>query len=89
MKLTSKRIILSNSVIDQTGGTVNVDGDLGKASGKGIIIGGKVKSIEELKENLWFELITTDLGGTETVYQIQLTLTDQIQIFVIGVYLYA
>ena len=82
-----QRIILSNSVIDQTGGTVN--GDLGKASGKGIIIGDKVKSIEELKENLWFELITTDLGGTETVYQIQLTLTDQIQNFVIGVCLYA
>lgn len=71
-----QRIILSNSVIDQTGGTVNVDGDLGKVSGKGIIIGSKVKSIEEWKENLWFELKTTDLNGKETVYKIQLTLTD-------------
>jgi hypothetical protein len=71
-----QRTILSNSVIDQTGGPVNVDGDLGKASGKGIIIGSKVKSIEEWKENLWFELKTTDLNGAENVYQIQLTLTD-------------
>lgn len=71
-----KGIILSNGVIDQTGGYVNVDGDLGKTSGKGIIIGSKVKSIEELKENLWFELKTTDLDGTEMVYQIRLTLTD-------------
>ena len=71
-----QRTILSNSVIDQTGSSVNVGGDLGKASGKGIIIGSKVKSIEELKENLWFELKTTDLEGKENVYQIQLTLTD-------------
>ena len=71
-----RRIILSNSVIDQTGGTVNVDGDLGKASGKGMIIGSKVKTIDELRENLWFELKTTDLNGAENVYQIQLTLTD-------------
>lgn len=70
-----QRTILSNSVIDQTGGSVNVDGDLGSISGKGIIIGSKVESIEELSENLWFELKTTDLSGKENVYQIQLTLT--------------
>ena len=71
-----QRTILSNSVIDQTGGSVNVGGDLGKASGKGIITGNKVKSSEELKENLWFELKPTDLEGKENVYQIQLALTD-------------
>jgi len=68
--------ILSNSVIDQTGGTVSVEGDLGKISGKGSIINSKVESIDELSENLWFELITTDLNGNENIYQIQLTLTD-------------
>ena len=72
-----RRIILSNSVIDQTGGTVNVDGDLGKASGKGIIISSKVENIDALRENLWFELKTTDLDGKENVYQIQLTLIDR------------
>ena len=71
-----RRTILSNSVIDQTGGTISVDGDLGKASGKGIIIGNKVESIDELRETLWFELKTTDLNGKENVYQLQLTLTD-------------
>ena len=72
-----RRIILSNSVIDQTGGTVNVDGDLGKASGKGSIISSKVENIDALRENLWFELKTTDLDGKENVYQIQLTLIDR------------
>jgi len=71
-----QRTILSNSVIDQTGGSVTVDGDLGKASGKGFIIGSKVENIEELRENLWFELKTTDLDENEKIYQIQLTLTD-------------
>ena len=71
-----KRIILSNSVIDQTGDSVNVDGDLGKASGKDFVVGNKVENIEELRENLWFELTTMDLNGEENVYQIQLTLTE-------------
>lgn len=71
-----KRIILSDSVFDQTGCAVNVDGELGKVSGKGTIIGSKVKSIGALIENLWFELKTTDLKGKENVYQFQLTLID-------------
>lgn len=75
-----RRTILSDSVVDQTGGSVNVDGDLGKASGKGFIIGSKVESIDELRENLWFELKTTDLNGEENVYQIQLVLTELIPI---------
>ncbi len=68
--------ILSNSVIDQTEGSVSVDSELGSVSGDGIIIGSKVKSVDELRENLWFELKTTDLIGKENVYQIQLTLTE-------------
>ena len=30
----------------------------------------KTKSVDDLKENLWFELKTTDLNGAENVYQI-------------------
>ena len=71
-----RRTILSNSVIDQTGGAVNVEGDLGKSSGEGVIIGSKVENIDELKDNLWFELETTDLDGKENVYQIQLTFSN-------------
>ena len=71
-----RRIILSNSVVDQTGGTISIEGDLGKGAGDGFIIGNKVKKIDDLKENLWFELKTTDLNGNEEVYQVQLTLTE-------------
>jgi len=71
-----KTTILSNSVIDQTGGVISVEGDLGKSSGEGSIIGRKVENIDELKDNLWFELETTDLDGKENVYQIQLTFSN-------------
>ena len=71
-----RRIILSNSVVDQTGGTISIEGDLGKGTGDGFIIGNKVEKIDDLKENLWFELKTTDLNGNEEVYQVQLILTE-------------
>ena len=70
-----RRIILSNSVVDQTGGPISIEGDLGKGAGDGFIIGNKVEKIDNLKENLWFELKTTDLNGNEEAYQVQLTLT--------------
>ena len=71
-----QRTLMSNSVVDQTGSTIHVEGDLGTMSGDGFIIGGKVASIDELKENLWFELKTTDLHGKETSYHLRLTLTE-------------
>lgn len=70
-----KRVILSNSVIDQTGGSVDIGCDLGKASGKGILAPSKAENIDELTEILWFELETTDLDGRESAYRIQLTVT--------------
>ena len=72
-----QRTLMSNSVVDQTGGTIHVEGDLGIMSGDGFIIGGRTASIDDLKENLWFELKTTDLDGKEATYQLQLTLTEQ------------
>ena len=71
-----RRIILSNSVVDQTGGPISIECDLGKGAGDGFIIGNKVEKIDNLKENLWFELKTTDLNGNEEAYQVQLTLTE-------------
>ena len=71
-----QRTLMSNSVVDQTGSTIHVEGDLGTMSGDGFIIGGKVASIDELKENLWFELKTTDLHGKETAYHLRLILTE-------------
>lgn len=69
-----KRPILSNSTVDMTGETLSVNGDLGRASGNGILIGNKIKEAEELEQLLWFELITTDLSGEENTYQLPLVL---------------
>ena len=70
------RTIMHNSVIDQTGSTIKVTGDLGKMSGEDIIIGNKVENINELATNLYFELNTTDLNGKQDTYQVQLTVTE-------------
>lgn len=67
-----RHIIMSNSVVDQTDGSVNVNGELGKIVGVDIIS----KEIESI-DNLWFELRTTDVDGEENTYQIQLTLNKQ------------
>ena len=69
-----RRTILSNSTVDMTGGTLSVNGDLGRASGNGILIGNKIKSAENLENVIWFELITTDLSGKENTYQLPLVL---------------
>ena len=61
----SESPLMSNSVVDTTGGSIHIEGDLGRISGDGFIIGSKVDNIDELRENLWFELKTTDLNGTE------------------------
>lgn len=74
IKNGEKRPILSNSTVDMTGETLNVNGDLGRASGNGILIGNKIKTAEELEQLLWFELITTDLSGKEYTYQLPLVL---------------
>ncbi len=70
------RTIMHNSVVDQTGGTININGDLGKMSGEDIIIGNKLENINELNNNLYFELNTTDLNGEQDTYQVQLTVTE-------------
>ena len=69
-----RRTILSNSTVDMTGETLNVNGDLGRASGNGILIGNKIKSAEDLQDVIWFELITTDLSSKENTYQLPLVL---------------
>ena len=69
-----RRTILSNSTVDMTGETLNVNGDLGRASGNGILIGNKIKSDEDLEDVICFELITTDLSGKENTYQLPLVL---------------
>ena len=57
-------VLLSNSVTDMTGGTIGIAGETGKISGD------VLKSAEEddLQNNLYFELKTTNLDGEEKPY---------------------
>lgn len=76
MKNGVQSTLMSNSVVDYTGGAIHVEGDLGRISGDDIITGNKAEDRDAWRENLWFELKTTDLNGEEHVYQIQLTVTE-------------
>lgn len=71
-----KRTILSNSTVDMTGGTLNVNGDLGRASGNGILMNQKIQNADDLEQFLWFELVTTDLSGKENTYQLPMILNQ-------------
>lgn len=71
-----KRTIMHNSVSDQTGGSINVAGNLGRIAGKDILIGNKAENASDLTNNLYFELSTTDLDGEQNVFQLQLKVTE-------------
>ena len=75
MRNEEKHIILSNSVVDKTGGSVNINGGLGRISGADII-SKEVENNDDWRDNLWFELKTTDLNDKENVYQLKLTVTE-------------
>ena len=65
-------VLLSNSVIDMTGGTIGIAGETGKISGDVL----KRAEEDDLQNNLYFELKTTNLDGEENIYQLQLTVTE-------------
>jgi hypothetical protein len=69
---SEKRTLLFSSVNDQTGGTIDVSGNIGKVSGD--ILGDS--DTDKLTDNLWFELKTTNLSGEERTYQVQLETTE-------------
>ena len=71
-----KKTILSNSVVDMTGGTIDVAGNLGKVSGDSILTGTRINGLSDLKNNLYFELTTTDMNGEENMYQLQIILKE-------------
>ena len=68
---SEKEILLSNGVDNQTGGTIDVSGNIGKISGDILR-----DSDDKLTDNLWFELKTTNLSGEENTYQLQLKTTE-------------
>ena len=69
---SEKEILLSNGVDDQTGGTIDVSGNIGKISGDIL----RDSDADKLTDNLWFELKTTNLSGEESTYQVQLETTE-------------
>ena len=73
MSGSEKDVILSNSVVDMTGSKSNISGDLGQVSGGNII---KIDEASDLKNILYFELTTKDKDGKESVYQLQMSLTE-------------
>ena len=69
---SEKEILISNGADDQTGGTIDVSGNIGKISGDIF----KNRDADKLTDNLWFELKTTNLSGEENTYQVQLKTTE-------------
>ncbi len=65
-------ILLSNSVTDMTGGTIGIADETGKISGDIL----KKAEEDDLQNNLYFELKTTNLDGEENTYQLQLAVTE-------------
>lgn len=68
-----EQLLLSHSVVDQTGACVNVAGDLGKISGPDAVWKTEFDSLAEL---LYFKLVATDKSGEEFVYQLPLSVTE-------------
>ena len=71
---SEKNVILSNSMVDTTGGTVNVSGDLGQISGNSTLRRIKIDDANDLENTLYFELAAKDKNGKESVYQLQMSL---------------
>lgn len=68
-----KDILMSNSMEDMTGRTVDISGDIGKSSGDGTILR---EPTDELQNNLYFELETTNLDGETSNYQLKLSVIE-------------
>ena len=69
---SEKETLLSNGVDNQTDGTIDVSGNIGKISGDIL----RDSDADKLTDNLWFELKTTNLSGEEKTYQVQLETTE-------------
>ncbi len=74
LKDGKKKTVMSNSLIDQTGGKVKLDGDyLGKISGTDVITENKT---EKLINNLYFEIKTVGADGENKIHQLHLDVTE-------------
>lgn len=73
MSGNDKSVLMSNAVHDMTGGSVSMEGEIGKMSGEDFIA--RRKNVE-LKDNLYCELKITSLDGIQNEYQIPLMLEE-------------
>lgn len=72
-----KKTVMSNSLIDQTGGKVKLDGDdLGKISGDDVVTGYNNDSTENLMKNLFFEIETVGADGEKKSHQLHLDVKE-------------
>lgn len=69
---SEKEVLMPNGIDNQTGGTIDVAGSLGKISGDIF----KDGAADQIADNLWFELKTINSRGEENIYQIQLDTTE-------------
>lgn len=67
-----KENLFSNVAVDQSGGTLSFDQEIGQMTGEHFI---KVES-EALENSLYFELETTDKNGTTNNYQIPMNVVE-------------
>ena len=59
----------STNVTGVRNGADSINNDLGSSSSNGFMV-------INLEQGLWFELKTTDVNGTENIYLLELTVTD-------------
>lgn len=71
-----KKVILSSKVVDLTGEAVDFSGEIGSISGDDVLTQNKIDEIDDLHYNLYCDLAVTNKDGTESVYSVQMNLTE-------------
>ena len=71
-----KKVILSSKVVDLTGETVDFYGEVGSISGDDVLTQNKIDEIDDLRYNLYCDLSVTNKDGTESIYSVQMSLTE-------------
>lgn len=72
-----KKTVMSNSLVDQTGGKVKLDGDdLGKISGADVVTGYEFDNTESLTNNLYFEINIVGADGENKIHQLHLDVKE-------------
>ena len=71
-----KKVIMSSKVVDLTGESVDFSGEIGSISGDDVLTQNKIDEIDDLRYNLYCDLSVAYKDGTESVYSVQMNLTE-------------